>query len=203
MIDVVIADDHRLVAEGIARMLEDSPAARIVAIAGTAAEAVDALERLKPQVLMLDVALPDADGIDAISQLKAASSQTRILMFTMYGESAVVQRAFDAGATGYLLKSASTSELFEAIEAVASGNVYRCKEVQLCCTESKEAQPALTMREREVLRLIVKGYTIKEISDRLCLGFETVHSYTKYLRQKLGCNNIASLVRIAIEQHLV
>ena len=203
MISVMIADDHRVVADGLARVIDSSKEAKTVAITGRVDETIEQLVQLKPHVLLLDVALPDGDGIDAIPQLLDASSVTRIVVLTMYAEPAVVQRALSAHAHGYLFKSVGTEELIMAIRTVAKGDTYICKEAQWKLGLQSETPATLTAREREILRLIVQGKTMKEIADELCLGFETIHSYTKYLRVKLNCSNTASLVRTALEQHLV
>lgn len=198
---VIIADDHTLVAEGISRLL--APETECCGIAKTLADAETQLAEQKPDVLLLDIALPDGDGIDAIPRLQAASKKTRILVFTIYAEPAVIRRAMSGGAHGYLLKSAEEEELKVAIGTLAEGGTYVCTEARRLTGGRLEAAPTLTNREREILRLMASGMSTKEIADNLCLGFETVHTYTKYLRQKLGCNNMASLVRTAIEQHLV
>lgn len=202
VIRVAIADDHQMVAEGIARLIAESEAARVVGIAGTLRDAVSLLSEAQPDVLLLDVALPDGDGIDAIPQF-LAGGRTRVVVLTMFAERAVITRALEAGASGFVLKSASPQELIDAMRAVCRGEVYLCGESSRIRRISRETTPTLTPREREILRLIVDGLSIKEIADRLCLGFETVHSYTKYLRRKLQANNTASLVRTALEQHLV
>ncbi|MBQ6379856.1 MAG: response regulator transcription factor [Prevotella sp.] len=203
MISVMIADDHQVVAEGLARLIDNSKEAKTVTITGRVDETTEQLSRLKPQILLLDVALPDSDGIDAIPALLNASPTTRIIVLTMYAESAVVQRALAAHANGYLFKSVSPEELITAIRTVAKGDTYICEEARWILSAQTEIPPTLTAREREILRLIVQGKTMKEIANELCLGFETVHSYTKYLRVKLNCSNTASLVRTALEQHLV
>ena len=199
----MIADDHQVVAEGLARLIDNSKEAKTVTITGRVDETTEQLSRLKPQILLLDVALPDSDGIDAIPALLNASPTTRIIVLTMYAESAVVQRALAAHANGYLFKSVSPEELITAIRTVAKGDTYICEEARWILSAQTEIPPTLTAREREILRLIVQGKTMKEIANELCLGFETVHSYTKYLRVKLNCSNTASLVRTALEQHLV
>ena len=203
MISVVIADDHQVVADGLARLIDESREAKTIAMTGRVDDTIAALGRLQPQVLLLDIALPDGDGIDAIPQLREASPATRIIVLTMYAESAVVQRALEAHAHGYLFKSVGAQELLTAIREVAEGGTYLCEEAQLLLGTQTEVLPTLTAREREILRLIVQGKTMKEIANELCLGFETIHSYTKYLRVKLSCPNTASLVRTALEQHLV
>ncbi len=201
MTKLIIADNHRVVTEGIARLLP--PHYICSGLARTLAEAQELITQHQPDLLLLDIGMPDGDGIDAIPTLKAAQPRLRILILTMYAEAAVIQRALDNGAEGYILKSADREELILGIDTVAAGGTYVCKEAKALLMNSREAAPELTQREREVLRLVVEGRTIKEIAEQLCLGFETVHSYTKSLRQKLGCPNIASLVRKAISLHLV
>jgi len=203
MISVIIADDHRLVAEGIARLIDESKKARVTAIARNLNEASQLLRTTPCDILLLDVAMPDGDGIDAISRFTKLNQKLRIIVLTIYAEPAVIRRAMDAGAAGYILKNTDASELIDGITVVADGDTFVSKAAQQLLIDNGEAAPELTPREREILKLVVEGLSMKEIADRLCLGFETVHSYTKYIRQKLGCNNIASLVRTAIERHLV
>lgn len=203
MISIIIADDHRLVAEGIARLIDESKKARVTAIARDLNEASQLLRTTPCDILLLDVAMPDGDGIDAISRFTKLSQKLRIIVLTIYAEPAVIRRAMDAGAAGYILKNTDANELIDGITVVADGDIFVSKAAQQLLIDNGEAAPELTPREREILKLVVEGLSMKEIADRLCLGFETVHSYTKYIRQKLGCNNIASLVRTAIERHLV
>lgn len=203
MINVVIADDHRIVAEGIARLIEESQTATVVGISGTIADAVALVSQLRPHILMLDIAMTDGDGIDAIPRFREVCPPLRIVMLTCYAEPSVIHRAMQAGVNGYLLKNVSAEEFAAGLTSVIKGQTYVCSEAKALLSSMREVSPALTNREREILQLIVQGYTIKEIADKLYLGFETIHSYTKSLRQKLGCNNSASLVRIAIERHLV
>lgn len=201
MTRVIIADDHRIVAEGIASLLDGNICC--CAMTTTIAETIKAMVEQRPDVLLLDVAMPDGDGIDAIERLLAASPATRIVMLTMYAERAVIDRAIRGGAHGYVVKSAGREQLLAAISSVAGGGTYLCHEAKAVVEAQTAAPQALTAREREVLRLLVAGKSIKEIAGELYLGFETIHTYTKYLRLKLGCKNTASLVRKAMEQHLV
>ena len=199
----MIADDHRMVAEGVSRLLEGDAQIHVAGIVCTLEEAARQMGTLTPQVLLLDVAMPDGDGIDAIPNLLSQSPETKVVILTMFTEPSVIRRALDAGAHGYLMKNASTEELVDAIHAVMAGETHLCDEVRGQLNGRVEAAPMLTLREREMLRLLSEGYTMKEIADRLCLSFETVHSYSKNLRIKLGCNNVASLVKAAMEQHWI
>ena len=202
MISVIIADDHRLVAEGIQKLIDESNAATVVAIAGNLSEAISMVASKQPDIMLLDVAMPDGDGIDAIAKIKEAYGKLKIIVLTIYAEPTVIRRALESGADGYILKNTGTKELIDGIKAVARGKQFVCQEARTLLIGSESA-PALTSREREILRLIVEGFTMKEIAHRLNLGFETVHSYTKTMRQKLGCPNMSSLVRTAIERHLI
>lgn len=203
MISLLIVDDHRVVAEGLARLIAEIGDVEVLGIACTLDEAAGMIAAHKPQVVLLDVSMPDGDGIDAIPRLSELSPSTRFLVFTTFAESAVVYRAIRGGAHGYVLKSADAKELLDGIRKVVESGTYICDAAAALVNGDSEVPPTLTGREREILQLIVEGYTIKEISNKLCLAFETVHSYTKTLRRKLGCVNSASLVRTAIERHLV
>lgn len=203
MIEVLIVDDHRIVAEGVSQLMTGEEGIRIVGIAATLSEASQMMSELHPQVVLLDVALPDGDGIDALPELLSSSPETKVIVLTMFAEPSVIRRAMDAQAQGYLLKNTTKEELVEAIRTVAMGENYLSKEVRDQLLSDVKKAPLLTLREREIIRLMSEGCTMKEIADRLCLSFETVHSYTKNLRVKLGCNNTASMVRTAMEQHWI
>lgn len=200
---ILIADDHQVVAEGIAQIIEKNSIAEVKAITHTLDETVLKVKFLQPDILLLDISMPDGDGIEAIPLITKACPSIRIIMLTYFAEAAVIQRSMENGAWGYLLKSTNTEELLLGIQTVAEGEHYICEEAKTISASSKETLPTLTIREREILRLVVEGYTMKEIASKLYLSFETVHSYMKYIRQKLGCNNVASLVRTAIEKHLI
>lgn len=199
----MIVDDHRMVAEGVAQLIADAEGIRKIGIATTLAEALRVVAEQHPPVVLLDVAMPDGDGIDALPELLSSSPETKAIILTMFAEPSVIRRALEAQAQGYLLKNSGKEELVEAIQKVAAGEVYLSKELHGQLTGVVQTAPALTLREREIIRLLSEGCTMKEIADRLCLSFETVHSYTKNLRIKLGCNNTASMVRSAMEQHWV
>lgn len=203
MIEVLIVDDHRIVAEGVSQLMTGEEGIRTVGIAATLSEASQMMSELHPQVVLLDVALPDGDGIDALPELLSSSPETKVIVLTMFAEPSVIRRAMDAQAQGYLLKNTTKEELVEAIRMVAMGENYLSKEVRDQLLGDVKKAPVLTLREREIIRLMSEGCTMKEIADRLCLSFETVHSYTKNLRVKLGCNNTASMVRTAMEQHWI
>lgn len=147
MLSVIIADDHHLVAEGIAKLLHESRVAKVVAIAHDITETKEKIRSMQPQMLLLDVAMPDGDGIDAIRQFRESCPDMRILILTAYAESSVIQRALHNGAEGYILKNTDTDELINGICIVADGEQYICKEAQAILSNTKEALPELTTRE--------------------------------------------------------
>lgn len=205
MIKIAISDDHKVITQSLDTLLQQSGDIEVVAHASTNAECEAMLEQ-NPciDVLILDVGMPDGNSLDYVETWKDRYPDVHILVLSTHAEAAVINRALSSGADGYVLKTCDKEELLQGIATVMKGEQYVCPEV----VSILEAHPqldvvALTPREREVLKLIVEGYSIKMIADRLSLAFETVHSYYKYLKLKLGVPNTAALVRVAIEQHLV
>lgn len=205
MIKIAISDDHKVITQSLDTLLQQSGDIEVVAHASTNAECEAMLEQ-NPciDVLILDVGMPDGNSLDYVETWKDRYPDVHILVLSTHAEAAVINRALSSGADGYVLKTCDKEELLQGIAMVMKGEQYVCPEV----VSILEAHPqldvvALTPREREVLKLIVEGYSIKMIADRLSLAFETVHSYYKYLKLKLGVPNTAALVRVAIEQHLV
>lgn len=205
MIKIAISDDHKVITQSLDTLLQQSGDIEVVAHASTNAECEAMLEQNPSiDVLILDVGMPDGNSLDYVETWKDRYPDVHILVLSTHAEAAVINRALSSGADGYVLKTCDKEELLQGIATVMKGEQYVCPEV----VSILEAHPqldvvALTPREREVLKLIVEGYSIKMIADRLSLAFETVHSYYKYLKLKLGVPNTAALVRVAIEQHLV
>ncbi len=214
MTKILIADDHLAVAEGIKNIILQSNIADTVSFADSIQACEETLPKVQPDILILDVGMPcgvsiqspsnSNNSIDRIPQWVQMYPDMRILIFTCYGEPSVVSRAMKAGAYGFVLKDSSSNYLIEGIRQVLDGEQYLCPLTKHLLNNSPcpDCEP-LTPREREVLALIVEGLSIKMIADRLGLGFETVHTYTKILRMKMGVNNTAALVRKALEQRLV
>lgn len=203
MISIIIADDHKMVAQALKQVIEAKDSAEVTGIALTIADAAGQLEEKKPDLLLLDIAMPDGDGIEALPKLRKASQDTKIIILTMYSEAEVIQRAIKSGVDGYLMKDSDAEEILAAIEHVSNGERYISPAAESKAAALTETIPQLTPREREVLKLIVEGKSSREAAKVLYLGFETVRSYTKYLRQKLGVKNTAGMVEKAIRLHLV
>ena len=207
MYRIIIADDHKMVAEAISRLVETievegSRIGEVVSIAYTLEETRKACEELQPDILLVDMAMPDGNGIDFIPKLQELCPTMKIAVLTYYSEASIVRLALNNGARGYFLKACNAQELVEGLKKVGEGEVYVCEEAMITLRKKNKAE-TLTNREKEILRLIVEGFSTKEIADKLYLSFETVHSYMKNIRQKLGVSNTASIVREAIRQQLI
>jgi DNA-binding NarL/FixJ family response regulator len=202
-ITVAIVDDHKFIVEALEQAITQSGFARIVGKAYNLEECRLMLEGCAPRVLLMDVSLPDGNSIDFLPELCELHPDVRILMLTSYADTSVVARALSQGAAGYIIKNSLSEEIMEGIRTVAAGKQFLCDEAEAIMTEEVIAPIPLTKREREVLELIVEGYTCRDIADKIFLSYDTVHDYIKYLRLKLKATNTASLVRKAIEQKLV
>ena len=203
MIRVAIVDDHKVIADSLSQIVEKEDDISVVGKAFTVAECHQLLEHDLPDVLLLDVSLPDGNGLDLCAEVRTRYPSINILMLTGYAEINVMGRAFDSGAQGYVLKNASSEEVIDGIKTVAEGRRFLCDKSSELFRRHAYHPLALSPRERDILKLIVEGLTIHQIADKCCLGYETVRSYYKYLHLKLEVHNTAQLVRRAIEQKLV
>jgi len=204
MATILLADDHLLVAQGIQNLIHQSGVGDVDSIARSIAECDEYLLSNQPDILLLDVGMPDGNALYSVPRWLELYPQMRILIFSTFAEHNVIRWALDVGCHGYVLKDSPSEDFIKGISEVLAGNSYLCPLTkEILRTSPHKHQGQLTPRELEILKLIVEGLPMKQISDRLCLSFETVHGYTKFLRTKLGVNNTASLVRKALEQKLV
>ena len=203
MINVAVVEDHRIVVDGLEKIIAESGIARITGIAYNISECWKMLSISQPDVLLLDVGLPDWSGIELCPKIKEKYPSVQILMLTNYAERNVIMRVMEEGASGYILKNALSEEIIEGIGIVAAGERFLCEEVNVLLKKRETDSVRLTRREQELLRLIVAGKTSREISDKMCLGYETIKSYRKNLIFKLNVHNTAQLVRMAVEQKLL
>ncbi|SFS89681.1 response regulator [Sphingobacterium wenxiniae] len=203
MIKVAIVDDHKILTEGLQNLIEESGIAQVVGVAHSAVECRLSLGFWRPDVLLLDVGLPDMSGLDFCKEIKAQFPEIKVLALTTHNEYAVVRQMLDNGASGYLIKNAMADEVLAGIEAVTQGEVFLCHEVDVLLKRPSEKNIWLSPRERELLKLISEGLTNAEIADRIFLSAETIRGYRKNLLLKLGAKNTAVLVKIAIEQKLI
>jgi DNA-binding NarL/FixJ family response regulator len=200
---VALCDDHTVVRNGLARILAGQPDLEVVGEAGTAEEAVEVARRTRPDVFVMDLGLPGANGFAATEAVIEASPGTKVVVLTVHDEAAYVRRAFSVGAKGYLVKEAADVELVDAVRAVAAGQRYVHPTLGAALlTPPKTAQAAgpggeLSDREVEVLRLIARGYTQPEIAAELYISARTVESHRAHIHQKLGLRTRAELVAFA------
>jgi two-component system response regulator NreC len=208
-IRVLIADDHTIVRAGVRLLLEAEPDMDVVGEALTGEEAVHLAERLKPTLVLMDIAMPALNGLEATRRIKAASPDTRVLVLTMHRSDEYFFEVLKAGASGYVLKAADTDELITAIRVVASGETFLVptmakKLVQDYVRRFGEVEAAgqssLTPREKEILRLVARGYTNKEIAEQLVLSPSTVHSHRGNLMRKLNLSSQHDLIQYARDQ---
>ena len=203
MIKVNIVDDHKILVEGLRKLIDESGKAIVTAVSHDAEGCRRLLKSQSPDVLLLDINLPDGNGIDLCIELKTLYPELKILALTSYGEYTVVRRMIENGALGYVLKNSMSEEMIAGIETVAAGELFLCHEVDLLMKKAQNSDIWLTQRERELLRLIVEGYTDPEIAEKIFLSPETIKGYRKNLLFKLGARNTASLVKLAIEKKLI
>ncbi len=201
-ITVLLVDDHSLVRHGFRRMLEDDPGIEVVGEASDGHEAVEAAVKARPDVVVMDFALPSMNGAVATRNILKSAPATRILILSMHSEPSYVRTCMEAGACGYLLKNAMDLELVEAVKQVASGSEFLDNRLALG-PRTATAEPALTTRELEVLQLIVHGKSNKDIAVLLGLSANTVSVHRANIMQTLGMHNTAELVVYAIRNGLV
>jgi DNA-binding NarL/FixJ family response regulator len=211
-ITVFLADDHRMVREGFRLLLETQPDIKVVGEAGNGRDATRQVSRLAPQVVLMDIAMPELNGIDATRQILAESPSTKVIILSMYSTTQHIFRALKAGARGYILKESAGDDVITAVRAVHDGRIFLCKEISETVVkdyvrnhdiaEDHGPLASLNTREREILQLLVEGKTNARIAELLFLSPKTVETYRSHLTQKLGISDLPGLVKFAIQQGL-
>src|SRR5437899_2122767 len=208
MIRILLADDHAMVRQGFRLILSSQPDMEIVGEAGNGREAVEMAEKLQPDIIVMDVAMPELNGIEATRKITAGLPRTRILALSMHKDSVYVREILRAGARGYLLKDSIDSDLLSAVRAVAKGEGYLSPAVSdAVLTDYRrhvtDPLDLLTSREREVLQMIAEGKTNKEIATILKLSVYTVDSHRGRIMEKLNLHSTGELVRFAVRNGLI
>jgi len=208
---VLIADDHAVVRAGLRALLGAEPSLELVGEASGGVEAVELALRLRPDILLLDMSMPDQDGLAVTRQVRAQVPAARILILTVHEDVGLLREAMKAGASGYVVKRAAEAELIAAIATVLRGDLYvdpallpslLGEEAPKAAAEQDTREP-LTPRESEVLRLIAQGYTNRQIGEALTLSVRTVEGHRANLSAKLGMHSRVELVRYAREHGLI
>lgn len=197
---VVLVDDHPVLRDGLSFLLGEQPDFTVVGEAEDASEALEVLGRSEPQVVVLDVSLRGGDALALIPELRRRSPGLRILVLSMHEESLYAERLLDAGAHGYVMKQEPPAEFLRALGRVAAGDIHVSAAMgrRLAARARRGAQEALTEREREVLKLVARGFGTQEISRELDMSPKTVDSHRRNIREKLGLENARDLVRYAV-----
>lgn len=205
---IVVADDHELVRRGIQDLLQIQRGWKVVGEASGGREAVEKVKNLKPDIAILDITMPEMDGLEATRHIHEAAVETRVLILTMHESDQMVRRVLEAGARGYVLKSDLAGQLVKAVKEVSQGNLYLTPKVSEIVLEgflkaeqetnrSKEPQVKPTPREIEIIRLLAEGRANKEIASALGITIRTVETHRAKIMSKLGLHSITELVRYA------
>tara|TARA_Y100001956_G_C4094190_1_gene174384 strand:- start:209 stop:838 length:630 start_codon:yes stop_codon:yes gene_type:complete len=208
MIKLVLADDHRLMQDGLKSRLEREENLEIIACVGTGKEALKATLNHKPDVLLLDINMPQLNGIEVLHELAKSDSTTAVIMLSMHDSRDYVVRSVKAGAKGYVLKDVGSEELVMAINQVAKGRSYLCPQasdrlLEQINDEPQEKDDTLSKRESDVLKAIANGACNKEIADSLHISVRTVETHRLRIKKKLGATSTAALVKLALQKGLV
>lgn len=213
MIQVLIAEDHQMVRAGLRALLEKAGDMHVLGEASNGQEAIEMVEQLNPDVLIMDIMMPRLNGIQAAEQLKGRkNNHTRILLLSMYSDESLVYQALQSGVNGYLLKTSASDELVQAVREVAAGGRFLSSPISEIVMENafkprptSELDPlaSLSPREKEILQLIVEEHTSAEIAQLLTISEKTVEKHRANMMEKLHVRNLAGLVRLAVKYRVV
>jgi DNA-binding NarL/FixJ family response regulator len=212
-VNILVADDHPLVAHGVRKILEEQPDWHVVAEAHDGRDAVRLGTSLQPDLAVIDVSMPNLNGVEATAQLTERVPGLRVLMLSMYSDEEIVGRALRAGAKGYLLKDSADSDLVRAVAAIADGNSFFSPSIvsrmlseylgRLSDRGSTDRLERLSPREREVFQLVAEGHTNREIAEQLGIRPATVETHRAHLMEKLDLHSTAELVRFAVQRGVI
>ena len=210
-VKVLLVDDHEIMREGLCALLKKHDEIEIVGQASDGRVAVKDIDKLSPDVVVMDIGMPNLNGIEATKQMKAKKPNVKIMALSTHSDGPIIAKMLKAGATGYMLKDSAFTELIDGIKAMADDRTYLCSKISKVVfgdyvkmlTNPKWAKgDGLTSREREVLQLVAEGYTTKEIAPVLHVSVKTVDSHREHIMEKLNIHNIAGLTKYAIKEGL-
>jgi two-component system, NarL family, response regulator NreC len=207
---IVMADDHRLFLFGLRQLLATQSGIRVVAEAATGLEAISAVVQHRPDILLLDISMPDLNGIEVTRRIRQESPETRVIILSMHADRRYVTEALRAGARGYLLKTSAPDEVMKAMRKVAAGHFHLAEGIEQVVAEAvQSSEPSadspfgvLSAREREVLQLLAEGRSTRQIGDLLNVSAKTVETHRQHIMDKLQLHTVAELTRYAIREGL-
>ena len=212
-ITVFLADDHTIVRQGLAKLLEGEPDLRVIGQAENGREAVAKVEKLKPDIVLMDIAMPLLNGIEATRQIKKICPQTKVIILSMHSHERYISELFSLGASGYLLKSSTGTDIIDAIHVALKGSTYLSPSISGKVIEDylslkknshqDDHYSRLSNREREVFQMIAEGRSTREISDILCVSPSTVKTHRANIMEKLELDNLSQLIQFAIHIGIV
>ncbi len=211
---VIIIDDHPLLREGLKAVIGKNKGYEVIGEAGTANEAIRLINKLRPDIVLVDISLPDMNGIDLLYKLKKKFPQTKLMVISMHSKIDYITESFRAGALGYLVKEAAATSLIKGLDTISKGEYFldssiskevvkRLIEMPLIQKINDSNYNSLTPREQEILRLLAKGFSNKEIADTLCISPKTVENHRSNIMNKLNLHSIMDLVKYAVKLGLI
>lgn len=213
---ILLADDHEVVRAGLRALLEEQSGWEVVGEAVDGRDAVDKASKLKPDVVVIDIAMPSLNGLEAVRQIVKAVANVKVLVLTMYDSDPLIQQVLQAGARGYLLKSDAGRDLVSAIEALRRNKTFFTPKVSQMVlegyldknpkekeTEVENESLRLTSRQREIVQLLAEGKSSKEVAAVLGLSVKTAETHRANIMRKLDCHSVTELVRYAIRNHII
>ncbi|HNQ11755.1 MAG TPA: response regulator transcription factor [Bacteroidia bacterium] len=210
IIRVYLVDDHQLMLDGLKTMLEDEESIQLCGMSNSAKEALETVEKLKPDVVITDISMPEMDGRELSLQVKKKFPYIKIIALSMFGDITHIREMMEAGISGYVLKNTGKKELMEAIHKVHSGDIYYCKEVAnevLRFINTKSDAPkssiSLTAREIEIVKLIAEEYSNQQIAEALFISERTVETHRKNIFRKTETKSVVGLIKYALEKNII
>ena len=203
---VFLADDHAIFRDGLRALLQRQDGVEIVGEAGDGHEAVNEIERTRPDVVVMDIAMPHLNGLEVTRRVRKKMPRTRVLVLSMYEDADFVRQILDAGASGYVLKGSASKELLDALAVVRKGQTYLAARLEQHAAPPRRGtsgENVLTARERETLQLLAEGNSHAQIAERLHISPKTVETHRRHIAVKLGIRDLAGLVKYAVRKRLV
>ena len=210
-IRVIIADDHPIIRDGLKTLLEKK-GLQVVALARNGREAVDKVIELVPDVIIMDISMPDLNGVEASARIKQEVPHTKIIALSMHSGKSMIDKMFAAGASGYILKESAFNDLYEAIQQVIQGKFYLTASIApmygdsqgqtLTCFDKFPKFTSLSKKEREVLQLVAEGKTTREMAEKLSVSIKTIETHRRNIMKKLNIFSVAGLTKFAIKENI-